>query len=42
VGERKTHRDFWWGKLKEKHHFEDLGVGGRIFTRMLKECDEAA
>jgi hypothetical protein len=21
---------FWWGNLREKDHFEDLGVDGRI------------
>ena len=26
---------FWWGNLRERDHFDDLGVDGRI---LLKVC----
>ena len=24
---------FWWGNLKERDHFEDLGLNGRIILK---------
>ena len=24
------HKEFWWGNLKDRGHFEDLGVVGRV------------
>jgi hypothetical protein len=29
----KVHTGFWWGKLREKHHLEDLGIHGRIILK---------
>jgi hypothetical protein len=26
---------FWWGKLRERAHFEDLGIDGRIILRWI-------
>jgi hypothetical protein len=26
----KVHIGFWWGGIRETHHFEDLGINGRI------------
>ena len=41
--ERKKHRGLRWLKLKGRHHFEELGVAGRIILkRILKELDEKA
>jgi len=30
MGERKGYAGFWWGKLRERDHLEDLVVSGRI------------
>jgi len=26
---------FWWGNLRERHHLEDPGIGGRIILRWI-------
>jgi len=26
---------FWWGRLREKGHFEDLGVAGKIILKWI-------
>jgi hypothetical protein len=26
----EVHKEFWWGNVKERDHFKDLGVDGRI------------
>jgi len=26
---------FWWGKLRERAHSEDLGIDGRIILRWI-------
>ena len=38
-GETDTYEGFWWGVLKEKENFGNLGVDGRItiFTFKKKE-----
>jgi hypothetical protein len=34
---------FWWGNLKERDHFEDLGLNGRmILNCILKKEDGRA
>jgi len=25
-----VYTEFWWGKVRERDHLEDLGVGGRV------------
>jgi len=32
-GRGMVHTGFWWGNLREKDHFEDLGVDGRIILK---------
>jgi hypothetical protein len=29
------HAGFWWGNLKEEHHFEDPNIGGRIMLKWI-------
>jgi len=37
-----THTGFWWGKLRERVHLEELGVDGRIiFKWIFKTWDGA-
>jgi hypothetical protein len=31
------HTGFWWGNMKKRNQWEDLGVDGRIILRYLKE-----
>jgi len=31
----EVHTEFWWGNLKEKDHFEDLGIDGRIILQWI-------
>jgi hypothetical protein len=33
IGREKVHTGFSWGNLKERDHFEDSGVDGRIILR---------
>ena len=38
LGRTEKHTGFWWVKIKERDHFEDLGIGGRIILKTsLKE-----
>jgi hypothetical protein len=30
---REAYTGFWWGKLRERDHFEETGVDGRIILR---------
>jgi hypothetical protein len=35
MGRSGMHRGFWWESQKERDHWEDLDVGGRIRTTQL-------
>jgi len=39
MGEGEVHTGFWWGNLKERDHWEDLSVDGRIITKFIKTSD---
>jgi hypothetical protein len=32
-GRGTVHTEFWWGNLKERGHFEDLGLHGIIILK---------
>jgi hypothetical protein len=36
-GERGTHIGFWWESQKDKDHWEDLDVGGKIILKWILE-----
>jgi hypothetical protein len=31
----EAYTGFWWGNLKEREHFKDSGVNGRIILRWI-------
>jgi len=33
MGSGEAYTGLWWGNLREKDHFEDPGVDGRIISR---------
>jgi len=35
IGRRELHTGFWWGNLRERDHWEDVGVDGRIILKFL-------
>ena len=38
----KLHTGFWWGRLRERGHFEKLGVDGKIILKWIfKKWDGA-
>jgi hypothetical protein len=40
---REVHTGFWWRDLRERHHFEDLGIDERIILKwILKKWAEEA
>jgi len=42
-GAEEVHIGFWWGDLRERNHFEDLGVDGSIVLKWIfKKCDGEA
>jgi hypothetical protein len=30
IGKGEMHMGFWWGNLRERHHFDDLDIDARI------------
>ena len=36
-GRGEVYTGFWWGKRRERNHFEDPGVDGRIIKMDLQE-----
>jgi hypothetical protein len=37
MGLRGMHIGFWWGSRKERDHYKDLDVGGKIILRWILE-----
>jgi hypothetical protein len=35
MGERRSACRVWWGKLREREHFQDTGLDGRIILRCI-------
>jgi hypothetical protein len=35
MGRREVHRRFWWGNLRDRDHFEDPGVHGKIILKCI-------
>ena len=36
------HTRFWWGKVRKRHHLEDLGVDGVVILKWIfGKCDGA-
>jgi len=35
LGLREVYAGFWWGNLRERDHFEDPGLDGRIILRQI-------
>ena len=35
IGRGEVHTGFWWGKLRERDHLEDPGIGGRMILRWI-------
>jgi hypothetical protein len=35
MGRREACTEFWWGNLRERDHWEDPGVDGRIILRWI-------
>jgi len=33
VGRGEVYTRFWWGNLRERDHFEDAGLDGRIILK---------
>ena len=36
MGKREVHTGFWWENLRKRHHFQDIGAGGRITLKWLR------
>ena len=35
MGDRIGYTRFWWGNLRERDHFENTGIGGKITLRWI-------
>jgi hypothetical protein len=33
---------FWWGNMRERDHFEDPGIDGRIILRLIRKWNGGA
>jgi len=43
VGENKVCAGFWWGNLKERYHWKDPGINGRIILKcIIRKLNERA
>jgi hypothetical protein len=43
MGERNVYIEFWWGNLRERDHWEDRGIAGRIKLRWIfRKCGVGA
>jgi hypothetical protein len=31
----EVHKEFWWGNLRERDHFEEPGLDGRIMLKWI-------
>ena len=36
-GRFEKHTEFWWGNLKEREHFKDTGIDGRIILTLISK-----
>ena len=34
-GRKELHTGLWWGNLRERDHFENLGIDGRIILKWI-------
>jgi hypothetical protein len=41
-GKGEVVTSFWWGDLRDRNYFEDLGIDGRIFKWISNKWDEEA
>ena len=35
MGKKEMHEGLWWGDMRERHHFGDLGIDGRIILKWI-------
>jgi hypothetical protein len=35
LGSGEAYRGFWWGNLRERDHWGDPGIGGRIIVKYI-------
>ena len=35
VARMKMHTGCWWGDLRKRYHFEDLGLGGKVILKWI-------
>jgi hypothetical protein len=37
MGREELHEGVWWGELRERNHFEDQGVDGKIILKWMSQ-----